>query len=196
MGSASGTTSYPASGFPDESSRPQHYGRARWSAFVTSVVVISAVLLAACSSSDPATARSFVPSSKAVVLTNTTTGTVIAEVRDLVEVELTSTSHGPNGAVVPWSAPKSSDDKLLDPHGVVIPPGNPRCPPNATCTFFRAAGAGSVAIGAIAPSGIICATPGGGCVGITEEFQAHDSAVRVGARSVGDVVALAIAVTR
>jgi hypothetical protein len=127
--------------------------------------------LAACTTSGQVTPKSSAPSAKVVVVTNETVGTVVAEVGDIVEVELTSTSHGRSGAIVPWSTPKSSDGNLLDPHGVVIPPGIPACPVNSTCTFFRAARAGSVIIEAIAPSGIICASSGGDCVGITAAMR-------------------------
>ena len=138
--------------------------------------MIGAVLLGACSSSAPSSFSAHSPT--IVVVTNTTTATVIAQVGNIVEVKLTSTSHGPSGAIVPWSTPKSSDDNLLDPHGVVIPAGAQPCPANATCTFFRAARVGSVTIEAIAPSGIICASSGGRCVGITAAVRDFSIAIQ------------------
>ena len=97
------------------------------------------------------------------VLTEGVYGSMHFELHDVIDVELVSDSHGPNGALVPWQTPTSSDPGVLAPDN---PAGLPPCPDRATCTAFSAAALGVVKLLIMGPMGILCDNAGANCAGV------------------------------
>ena len=108
------------------------------------------------------------------VLTEGVYGSLNFELHDVIDLELVSDSHGPNGALVPWQIPTSSDPAVLTPDH---PAGLPPCPSAATCTAFAAAALGVANLQIIGPMGILCDDAGANCAGVAPIAYAIESTV-------------------
>ncbi|HEY5455203.1 MAG TPA: hypothetical protein VIJ96_07025 [Acidothermaceae bacterium] len=97
------------------------------------------------------------------ILTEGVYGSMNFELHDVIDVELVSDSHGPNGGLVPWQTPTSSDPAVLTPDD---PVGLPPCPDWATCTAFTAATMGVAKLLIIGPMGILCDDTGSNCAAV------------------------------
>lgn len=98
-----------------------------------------------------------------IVVTAGMYGPLAVALRDVIDVELVSDSHGPHGVLVPWRTPTSSDPAVLRPDESS---GSPSCPAQATCTAFVAATLGVAMIQIVGPSGLICDDSGTHCFGV------------------------------
>jgi len=97
------------------------------------------------------------------IVTEGVYGSLDFELHDVIDVELVSDSHGPNGGLVPWQTPTSSDPTVLAPDH---PAGLPSCPDRTTCTAFTAAALGVAKLLIIGPMGILCDDAGANCAGV------------------------------
>lgn len=97
------------------------------------------------------------------IVTEGVYGSLNFELHDVIDVELVSDSHGPDGGLVPWQTPTSSDTAVLT---ADHPAGLPPCPDRATCTAFTAAALGVAKLLIIGPMGILCDDTGANCGGV------------------------------
>jgi hypothetical protein len=97
------------------------------------------------------------------IITEGVYGSLDFELHDVIDVELVSNSHGPNGGLVPWQTPTSSDPAVLTPDH---PDGLPPCPDRATCTTFTAAALGVAKLLIVGPMGALCDDTGANCVAV------------------------------
>jgi len=115
------------------------------------------------SSSPSDTSTPAAPGAHVIVVMAGLYGPLTVALHDVIDVELVSTAHGPQGVLVPWRTPTSSDPAVLSPDE---PIGLPSCPAPATCTAFLAATLGVAKLRIGGPSGILCDDAGANCVGV------------------------------
>jgi hypothetical protein len=97
------------------------------------------------------------------VLTEGVYGSLNVELHDVIDVELVSDSYGPDGGLVAWQTPTSSDTAVLTPDD---PAGLPPCPSQATCTGFTATALGVAKLLIVGPMGSLCDDTGANCVAV------------------------------
>lgn len=98
-----------------------------------------------------------------IVLTEGVYGPLNVELHDVIDVELVSDAYSPDGGLVAWRTPTSSDPAVLTPDD---PAGLPPCPSKATCTAFTATALGVANLLIVGPTGLLCDATGANCVAV------------------------------
>jgi len=118
-----------------------------------------------------------------VVITESTTTATDISVGGTVEVELTSSSYGRDGSLVPWEAPVSDAPGVLVRSGLRSPVA---CPVDATCSLFVGLGSGTATLSAVGPSGILCTMAKTHCIAVAPVIRRFVVQVAAGqARATG-----------
>ena len=96
-----------------------------------------------------------------IAVTEGVYGPLTIALHDVIDVELVSDAHRPDGQLVAWQTPTTSDPAVLTPDH---PAGMPPCPDRATCTAFSGSTLGVVTLLIGGPAGLLCDETGANCV--------------------------------